>query len=191
MVGNISNYNSIDVLRCFLRLGSNMGRQELAKELELGEGTIKTVLGILKSKNLISSAKKGHFLSRKGSHELDNIIKSISAPKAFTSKEIYPEYKKIGVHVKNANPLGQIYRLRDIAVKNGAEGAIILKFEGRLYAPEAGIRQDFEKLEEQFDFRKGDVLIVGFSNDKRGAENGTLSVAVELSSALKKFIKKL
>lgn len=191
MVGNTSNYNSMDVLRCFLRLGRNMGRQELAKELELGEGTIRTILGILKSKSLLSSTKKGHFLSKNGKAIFDLIIKSINAPKAFKAESFYPEYNKTGVHIKNARASGQIYRLRDIAVKNGAEGAIILKFDDTLYAPEAGIRQDFGKLERQFDFRKGDVLVVGFSSSKRGAENGALSVAVELSGALKKFIKKL
>ncbi|MBI2655760.1 DUF4443 domain-containing protein [Candidatus Woesearchaeota archaeon] len=191
MVGNTPNYNSIDILRCFLRLGGNIGREKLAKELELGEGTIRTILDILKSKNFISSTKKGHFLSSRGSHEFDKIIHSISMPDAFTEKALYPEYKKIGVHVKNAPPLKHTYKLRDIAVKNGAEGAIILKFDGRLYAPEAGVRQNFGKLEEQFDFSSGDVLVVGFSNDKRGAENGALAAAVEISGALKKFIKKL
>ena len=191
MVGNTPNYTLMDILRCFLRLSRNIGRLELAKELELGEGTIRTILGILKSKQLLSSTKKGHFLSKKGRGIFDNIIQSISVHKAFTAKTIYPEYKKIGVHIKNAPALKEIYKLRDIAVKNGAEVALILKFEDRLYAPEAGIRQDFGKLEEQFDLRNGDILIVGFSNNKRYAENGALSIAVELSGALKKFIKKL
>ena len=191
MVGNIPNFNRMDILRCFLRLSRNMGRQKLAKELELGEGTIRTILDILKSKKLLSSTKKGHFLSKKGSHEFDKIIQSVGVPELIAAKMFYPEYKKIGVHIKNAPALKEIYKLRDIAVKNGAEVALILKFEDRLYAPEAGIRQDFGKLEEQFDLRNGDILIVGFSNNKRYAENGALSIAVELSGALKKFIKKL
>ena len=191
MVGNTPNFNRMDILRCFLRLGRNIGRQGLAKELELGEGTIRTVLGILKSKNLILSTKKGHFLSKKGAYELDKIMQSINMPELIAAKALYPEYKKIGVHVKNAPFLKQIYKLRDIAVKNGAEGAIILKFQNRLYAPEAGIEQDFGKLEGQFDFSNRDVLIVCFSDNKRGAENGALSIAVEFSSVLKKFIKKL
>ena len=191
MVGNTPNYYSIDVLRCFLKLGRNFGRQGLASELELGEGTIRTILGILKSKKLLSSTKKGHFLSRKGREIFDDITQSISVPKAFTAKTIYPEYKKIAVHIKNAPALKETYRLRDIAVKNGAEGAVILKFKDRLYAPEDDVRQNFGKLEEQFDLINGDVLIIGFSNGKKDAENGALSVAAELSGALKKFIKKL
>ncbi len=191
MVGNTPNYNKIDVLRCFLRLNEGTGRLDLAKELELGEGTVRTILGILKSKKLLSSNKKGHFLSKNGKGIFVKIIQSISAPKTFTAKTLYPEYKKIVVHVKDAYFLKQIYKLRDIAVRNGAEGTIILRFENGLYAPESGIRQDFGKLEEQFDLKNGDVLVIGFSNNKRDAENGALSIAVELSSALKKFIKKL
>ena len=128
MVGNIPNYTKYDILRCFLRLSGNVGRLELSKELGLGEGTIRTILDILKSKNLLDSTKKGHFLSKEGIQELNLILNNIESPKIIESRVIYPEYKKIAVLLKKSHELKEVYRLRDIAVRNRAEGALILKF---------------------------------------------------------------
>ncbi|MBI2656169.1 hypothetical protein HYX03_00330, partial [Candidatus Woesearchaeota archaeon] len=52
MVGNIQNFTKLDILRCFLRFNKNTGRQELSRKLELGEGTVRTILNTLKSKKL-------------------------------------------------------------------------------------------------------------------------------------------
>ncbi|MBI2652696.1 hypothetical protein HYX00_04490 [Candidatus Woesearchaeota archaeon] len=188
MVGNIPNFTKIDILRCFLRFNKNTGRQELAKELELGEGTLRTILKLLKSKKLLDSTKKGHFLSEKGTETLNQIYEYINAPKYLTIKSLYPNFKKIGILIKNPSNLRELYKLRDIAVKNSAEGALILKFENKLYAPESDFEQDYRELESYFDLKNNDVLVIVFSNEKRHAENGALAIAIELNDALKKFI---
>ncbi|MBI2659357.1 hypothetical protein HYX05_04650 [Candidatus Woesearchaeota archaeon] len=191
MVGNIPNFTKIDILRCFLRFQKNTGRQEIAKDMELGEGTVRTVLEILKSKKLLDSTKKGHFLSKKGEDMLNQIYGILSTPKNVAIHHIYPNLKKIGVIVRSASSLKELYKLRDIAVKNGADGALILKFENGLYAPESDYEQSYKELEKGFDFKNGDILVVAFSDSKRNAENGALAIAVELSSFLKKFISEL
>ena len=191
MVGNIPNFTKIDILRCFLRFKKNIGRQELAKDLELGEGTVRTILKILKSKNLLEQTKKGHFLSKKGEEALNQVYGCISMPKSIMLRDFYPDFKKIGVQAVNVSGLKEIYRLRDIAVKSGAEGAVILKFDGRLYAPDSDYEQDYTQLEEYFDFRDNDILVIVFSGEKRLAENGALPIAAELKSPLKKFISEL
>ena len=188
MVGNIQNFTKIDILRCFLRFNKNISRQKLARELELGEGTVRTILKILKSKKLLDSTKKGHFLSKKGNEALSQIYEFISAPRNIAMNNIYPNSRKIGVLIRNAPNLKELYKLRDIAVKNKADGAIMLKFENKLYAPESSYEQDYKELEKYFDFRNNDALVISFSNQKREAENGALAIAVELSSFLKKFI---
>lgn len=188
MVGNIPNFTKLDVLRCFLRCNKNIGRQELARELELGEGTIRTILDLLKSKTLLDSTKKGHFLSKKGNETLHQIFEQITLPKPITMQGIYPQLKKICVLLRNAANLKELYKLRDIAVKNRADGAIILRFDNKLYAPESDYKLDYGELEHSFDFKKDDVLIITFSSDKRYAENGALAIAVELNGYLKEFI---
>ena len=190
MVGNLPNFSHIDVLRCFLKFSKNTGRHELAKELGLGEGTVRTILDILKKKGMLGSTKKGHFLSSKGIAILDKISGCITAPKEAHSGSIYQEFKKSGVIVRGAGMPKEVYKLRDTAVKSGAEGAIILKFDGRLKAPEYE-SVDFSEMEKSFDMESGDLLVISFSGDRRHAENGALAIAAELSSFLKKFIKEL
>lgn len=191
MVGNIPNFTKIDILRCFLRFNNNIGRQELARELELGEGTIRTMLENLKSKKLLDSTKRGHFLSAKGSKFLNEICSGISTPKIVTMQNLYPELKKIGVIIRNILNLKELYKLRDIAVKNGADGAIILKFDNKLYAPKSDYEADYNELAKYFDLKSGDVLVIAFSNKKKSAENGALAIAIELDDTLKKFISEL
>mgnify|MGYP001594856184 CR=1 FL=1 len=188
MVGNIPNFTKIDILRCFLRFDKNTGRQDLAKDLGIGEGTVRTMLDILKSKKLLDSTKKGHFLSKKGAEILRQICDLIGFPKNVTMQDIYPDSKKIGILIKSAKNLKELYKLRDVAVKNGADGAIILRYEGKLHAPESDYEQAYEGLEKYFDFNNGDVVVIAFSNEKRLAENGALAIAVEVSSTLKKFL---
>lgn len=188
MVGNLPNFTKIDVLRCFLRFNNNLGRQELARDLELGEGTVRTILSILKSQKLLDSTKKGHFLSQKGSKMLNQIYESISMPKNIQIRNLYPDFRKIGILIKNAPNLNKLYKLRDIAVKNKAEGAILFKFEGKLYAPESDYEIDYKELEKYFDFKDNDVLVIAFSNKSKHAENGALAIAIELNDFLKKFI---
>ena len=188
MVGNIPNFTKIDILRCFLRFNKNIGRQELSKDLELGEGTIRTILETLKSKNLLDSTKKGHFLSKQGIEILKNIYKLMSYPKVINVQTLYQNLNKVGVVIKNALNLKELYKLRDIAVKNGADGAIILKFDSKLYAPESNYEQDYKELEKHFELKNNDVLVIAFSNEKRHAENGALSIVIELNETLKKFV---
>ena len=191
MAGKGANFTKIDVLRCFLRFDKNKGRQELARELELGEGTIRTILDILKSKKLLDSTKKGHFLSKKGAEALSQINGQISTLKNAPIQNLYPQFNKVGVVVKNSSNLGEICKIRDIAVKNKAEGALILKFDGKLYAPESDYGQDYKELEKHFGLENNDVLVIAFSNEKLFAENGALAIAVELNDFLKKFINEL
>ena len=191
MVGNIPNYTKIDVLRCFLRFNRNISRRELARELELGEGTVRTVLEILKSKKLLDSNKKGHFLSKKGEEMLNQINNAVKIIKSVSSETLYPDLKKVGVLLKYPTNLKELYKLRDIAVKHGADGALILKFDKQLYAPDSDYEQGYKELEKLFNFENDDVLVVAFSNEKRKAESGALAIAIELTQTLKKFISEL
>jgi len=191
MVGNIPNFTEIDVLRCFLKLGNSIGRQELAKKLELGEGTVRTILKLLKSRNLLESSKKGHSLSKRGYVALDRILKIISGPKPIKMQDLYPEYKKAGVLLRNSPDNICLHKARDFAVKNGADGALILKFNGKLYAPESDYKQDYMELEKYFNFNDNESLIIAFSNKDRNAENGALAIAIEISQSLKSFVHEI
>ena len=189
MVGNNPNYDKVDILRCFLHFNKEVSRKELVASLNLGEGTIRTILDLLKSKRLLESTKKGHFLSREGEKELSAILGTITVPKKSFSNEVYPESCKIGTILQKSKNVEETYKLRDIAVKNGADGAVILMFDKKLFAPESKFISSFTQLEKEFQLSKGDVLIMGFSSNEKNAEKGALAIAAELNPLLKKFIE--
>ena len=188
MVGNTPNFTKLDVLRCFLRLNRNVSRHELARELELGEGTVRTILNSLKARKLLDSTKKGHFLTKKGNELLSRIYNYISTPKSLAVNDIYPNLKKSGVVVRNMHKLKETYKLRDAAVKNGAEGAMILKFKNRLKMPESASLINYKNLEKHFELKNNDILVISFSNKNKYAENGALAVTAELNNTIKTFI---
>ena len=187
MVGNTPNYTKTDVLRCFLRLNTAASRNTLAKELELGEGTVRTILNTLKEKGLLDSSKKGHMVSRKGLYDFEKISNCLSEYKRVKFDRIYPELKKFGIVLPKKRAKSS-YRLRDIAVKNGAEGALILEFDGRLSTPEEKEASDYKELEKEFHLNKNDVLILAFADSYRNAENGAFAIAIEIADEIKKIL---
>jgi len=173
MVGNKPNFNDFDVIRCFLAASRNISRQRLVRELGLGEGTVRSLLGILKSKGIISSTRKGHSLTRKGEALAGRINCSLEIRKIKT--KIYKNTRQAAVLVRTKRQVKISVGLRDIAIKNGADAALILSFDKKLYAP--GMEINFPELERIFEFEKNNVLVVSFAKTQRDAENSALAVA--------------
>ena len=195
MVGNISSYVKTDILRAFLLVKENVSRNDLVKKLGLGEGTVRTILDILKDKNLIYSTKKGHSLTEKGVLVFKKIEKNIVVKKLILG-DFYPELEKAVVLLKKADKNIKIcFEQRDIAVKQGVEGAVILKFDKELYIPNADInfnknyKKSYDEILKRFDFKKGNILIVCFAKSLRNAENGALEIALSMSKELNNLIK--
>ncbi len=194
MVGNIPGYVKTDVIRAFLLIKENISRNELVKKLELGEGTLRTILDILKDKNLICSTKQGHSLTEKGSLFLKK-TEEIILIKSVNIGDVYPELEKAVVLLKKPDENIKIsFEQRDIAVKQGANGAVILKFDNKLYIPDADVnfKENYKKAHDEilkcFDFKKGDILIICFAESSRNAENGALAIALSMSKELSELI---
>jgi len=195
MVSNIPNYVKTDIIRAFLLMKENISRNELVSKLALGEGTVRTILDILKDKNLICSTKQGHSLTEKGNLFLKKTEKSIVV-KRLMLEDFYPELEKAVVLLKKADKNIKIsFEQRDIAVKQGADGAVILKFGNKLYIPDADInfkesyKKAYNEILKCFDFKKGDILIICFAGSSRNAENGALAIAINLNKKLKNTLK--
>jgi len=178
MVGNISNFNDFDVIRCFLAVSRHVSRQKLKKELGLGEGTVRTILDMLKKKGLISSTRKGHSLTGKGEPLAGKINNTIELKKIKTN--IYKNTKQAAVLIRQKKHVKIKVELRDTAIRNGADAALILSFDKKLHAP--GIEISFPELDKLFKFEKNNILIVTFAKTQKDAENSALAVADKISS---------
>ena len=116
--------------------------------------------------------------------------------KSVNIDDFYPELEKAVVLLKKADKNIKIsFEQRDIAVKQGAEGAVILRFDKELYIPDADInfkesyKKAYDEILKCFDFKKGDILIICFAGSSGNSENGALEIALTMSKELNDLIK--
>jgi len=185
MVGNISNFTQFDVLRAFIALREKKSRSGLVPELELGEGTLRTILDILKQKGLTEGTQQGHYLSEKGKTFYNGLEASMSLPARIMLSRFFQQYYNVGIILRKFDEKKKVsYKLRDIAIKNGAEAAMILERNGRLKLLDAEYRGSFDELEQQFSMKPGEILVVTSAKTKRWAEISCLAVAAELNETI-------
>ena len=190
MVGNLSNFTKIDILRCLLNIDKTISRLQLSKQLDLGEGTVRSILDILKENNLLVSNKKGHSLSEEGSRVSNKIMNNIDM-KNIDLLTIFPDKKKTGIQIRNPKKIEKVYVLRDTAVKNGADGALILNYDGKLKVYDSDYEQDFSEIENKFALSKNDLVVVCYADSYMLAEYGAVAVAIELCDDIKNIMQEL
>jgi len=188
MVGNTPNYTKIDLVRAFLVIDKPISRLELVTKLELGEGTVRTILDILKNKGLISSTRKGHFLSEKGKL----LSKRINKIMQIKHNLKYSFYKKpnVSILLRNTENIEFDISHRDIAIRNKADSCLIFKLRNRnLTLPLFKMKFDSKGIKSKFDFKENDILIAVFSENRRIAENAGLAVCLGISNTLRKILE--
>jgi len=174
-----------DVLHVLLSLQKPVSRAGLATSTGLGEGSIRSILNILKIRGLIESSKKGHWATSRGRLMLKKVegILTISKP----SKLGFPKAKeRLCFHIKQ--PISNVpsYVLRDIAVKWGASGALIFHFNGKeLVMPpskKADYKEDYSAL--QANLARGDYIALLWGSQRQNLISGGLEIAAQLSPVI-------
>ena len=162
----------------------------MSKSLELGEGTIRSILDILKERGYLESNNIGHYLSKKGKSITKKIkddahIKKIAGISLFSNKKI------VTIQIKNpAKPIN-IVALRDEAVKNGAEGALILKYDKKIRFYDPGYKANLSEIENKLKVSKNDLVIVAYADSYKLAEYGAIAAAISINNHLADIINKL
>ncbi len=196
MVGNIPNYNKFDVLRVFLLIEVGSSRAEMTNKLSLGEGTVRTILNSLKKKGLITSSKQGHELTKKGLELKKGVYKEVGELKSLELKELNLLSKK-GAVVKRFNTKMKNIDLRDIAIKNNADGALILRYDKELRLPNSEVdfskdfRKSYEEIIRTFDVKPHNVVVVVFAKSQNQATNALLAIIVEMNTKIKGILESL
>lgn len=190
MVGNLSNFHKLDIVRLFFSIREPKSRLTLTEEMDIGEGTLRTILDILKNKGYADSTTKGHQLSKEGAKKYDELLSYFTLPEEIKLKTVYPDMVKKGMLVRSLqdNPLDKdldFVKLRDVAVKNGAEGALIFQYKDKLTLPLH--RGKFPVLERDFDFARDDLLITAMSPDQKWADIGAFAICCEIVPKLREF----
>jgi uncharacterized protein DUF4443/transcription factor-like protein len=165
----------------------HVSRDGLCEELELGEGTVKTLLRHLKLQNLIESTNAGTTMTKNGnlffSELSDSMPREIGLSKCAITLGKY-NYAVLVKQMSSAIRSG--IEQRDAAIKMGASGATTLLFkENKFLIPRIdydALKDDHhlsEQLIENLHPQDGDVLIIGSDNrSKKKAEFAAKSAAL-------------
>jgi len=184
--GGTPSFKVVHVLIALERIGTDggVGRQQLSKELRLGEGTIRTLVRRLIALDLIETSRGGMKLTVGGEDLLsrfDEILKTGGFPQTtITVGNVNYAVLVRGVAGKVRRGIEQ----RDEAIIMGASGATSLVLQdGQLRMPgmDESIDAEIESLiHERMGPQNGDVVIIGSSDDHFLSEVGAKSAALKL-----------
>jgi DNA-binding MarR family transcriptional regulator len=160
-----------------------IGRKDLANELRIGEGSMRTVLNQLKKRGLITSSRGGHTLTTKGRHTLGKPLEFVKVD----AGDLTVGGADVATVVRGA--VAKVKRgieQRDEAIKAGAAGATVLVFKnGKLQFPDRFIEVG-EKVSETIiktlKPQEGDAIVIGTADDVVSAEAGARAAARTLTT---------
>jgi DNA-binding PadR family transcriptional regulator len=158
-----------------------IGRKQLARELGIGEGSIRTILNRLKERSFITSNRSGQLITAKGRRELGKTLEYVQIDAGDLT---VGDVDVATIVRKSAARVSRGIEQRDEAIKAGAAGATVLVYKSRkLQFPDGfqEVKQQFaNKLMMIFKLREGDVIIIGSAGDALKAEAGAKAAARSL-----------
>jgi len=181
------SYKRAHIIYAISLLGKSdqgIGRYKIKNELDLGEGSTKTLLSRLKEEGIIAVEEKkqaGHTLTTKGKQILDEIRQYFSEPQPLSNSKNefvigkYAAYVILHAEKKDSAVLLGITQ-RDEAIKIGGSGATCSEFDGEnvIFPDKVALNVPISKE----GLKKGDILVLG------GGESGGHAVLASIAAAL-------
>ena len=188
--GRAPSFNEAHVIKTLeiINAHGTVGRIMLSKELELGEGTTRTLLKHLKKEGLIEGSRHGITFSDNGKKLFSDLRSKISEETDWPNSPLTVGSFNIAVLVrKAAHGVRRGLEQRDAAIKAGALGATTLIFSrNKLTMPSSeedvfkGISSVHDMLVSELSPKENDVIIIGSGENKTSAEIGAKMAALEL-----------
>ena len=184
--GRSPSYTETHVLKALelLEAGGSIGRQQLARELRLGEGTVRTLISRLKEQGLLTTTRGGMALTAVGSRLMED-MKAYYLAFELPETQMTLGLNNYAILVKGAGSfVDKGIEQRDAAIIAGARGATTLIAEdGEIRMPGFVEQIDsivIELIRASVHPEEGDVIIIGSDDDKFNAEMGAKSAALKL-----------
>lgn len=164
---------------------TTIGRNKLAKKLEVGEGVVRTIINHLKDEKLISTSKKGCTLTDKGL-KLWNKLEQLFPERGEVKRTILNNSQfNYAFLVKNAgHKIKSGIIQRDAAIMGGAKRSIAIVAKVKKLAIESvsdDIERDFPKatknLLTNFSPDNNDVIIVAGADSPIRAKRGAFAAS--------------
>ena len=168
--------------------GKGVGRKKLSEILGLSGGVTRTLVRHLGNEGLIEVSRSGMILSKFGEEVFSDLRSRISEEIEIPRSSLTLGSFNVAVLIRNAaRSVKYGVEQRDAAIKVGALGATTLVFScNKLTMP--GVSEDIlqkiqpiqDALISKLKPRENDVIIIGSADEKRAAEFGAKTVALEL-----------
>jgi len=184
--GPLHRFADYHVYRTLLLLsdGRRRGRKQLADSVNLGEGSMRTIVEYLRDRGMIDIKQTGIKISSRG---LEFIRQLPIRMERLEPSDISISERSVAVLVKGkANRIVMGIEQRDSAIKAGADGAttIVLVRSNLVVPPDYILDKEkpeiSKELRESFAPVEGDVIIIGSAPSYERAEDGALAAAFEL-----------
>ena len=189
MAGVAPKFSPLDVARALIHLEDRpLSRVEVMELLGLGEGSVRSVLDELKQKGWVASSRQGHTISKAGLKVKTEIMDRIQGPHDVKCG-IFSNPFCSGITVRKPKMAPDPVKLRDVALKWGAEAALVLVMkENKLTAPGAEQRIDLKGADQSLRPSEGDIVIIAFADSRSAAETSALAAALRADPWLRKLI---
>lgn len=184
--GPLHRFADYHVYRTLLLLsdGRRRGRKQLADSVNVGEGSMRTIVEYLRDRGMIDIKQTGIKISSRG---LEFIRQLPIRMERLEPSDISISERSVAVLVKGrANRIVMGIEQRDSAIKAGADGAttVILVRSYLVVPPDYILDKEkpeiSKELRESFAPVEGDVIIIGSAPSYESAEDGALAAAFEL-----------
>ncbi|PIT85760.1 hypothetical protein COU36_01445 [Candidatus Micrarchaeota archaeon CG10_big_fil_rev_8_21_14_0_10_59_7] len=177
--GPTPSFHESDVARfLWLLRGGRKSRGALAKELGVGEGSVRTIIAFLLKTRLIDVGRRGCALTKKGTIEITSL--GVKDARFVPATELSYGRRAFAIVLKMREQSGLLWR--DAAVKAGAEGATTLRVtNGRPDAGVPGFRlraADAERIMGALNANEGDAVILGYGATPLASERGAWAAAL-------------
>jgi predicted transcriptional regulator len=184
--GPVHRFADYHVYRTLLMLsdGRRRGRKSLAETVNVGEGSMRTIIEFLRDKGYVDVKQTGIKITHKGQEFLRKLPIHMER---LEPSDISVAERNVAVLVRNsAERISLGIEQRDAAIKAGADGATTIVIKGGWMIVPPDFYLDKEKPEIAKGLRKllspseGDGVIVGAAHEYDLAEDGALAAAFAL-----------
>jgi hypothetical protein len=184
--GPVHRFADYHVYRTLLLLSDarRRGRKQLADAINVGEGSMRTIVEFLREKGYVDVKQTGIKISSKGQEFLRSVPIRMER---LEPSDISIAERNVAVLVKGrAEGISLGIEQRDAAIKAGADGATTIVLRGGKMMVPPDYHLDKEKPEIARRLRKlfapsdGDIVIVGAAEEYDRAEDGALAAAFAL-----------
>ena len=183
--GPLPRFAEVHVREALELIGKHgrVGRKDLADELRIGEGSVRTVLNQLKKRGLITSSRGGHSLTDKGRRALGKSLEFVK----IDAGDLTVGGVDVATVVRGAaDMVKKGIEQRDEAIKAGAAGATVLIFKNcKLQFSDRFIevgKKVSETIIKTLKPQEGDVIVIGTADDVVSAEAGARAAARTLTT---------